>query len=138
MASVGSRLIRMGPPPPDIMTGGCSLGFGMPPPKIGLAEWSKWIRENASTAAHFVLNGGRSTPAGGHHRVPQTISHLDDVICLHIVFSLPLLARPLVGGRHCLGRSDLPSVADSPLCIVPPADAVTVVQMIHPFIAHFR
>ena len=34
-----------------------------------------------------------------------------------------------------MGRSDLPSVADSPLCIVPPADAVTVVRMIHPFIA---
>ena len=50
MASVGSRLIRMGPLPPDIMTGGCSLGFGMPPPKIGLAEWSKWITENASSS----------------------------------------------------------------------------------------
>ena len=50
MASVGSRLIRMGPPPPDIMTRGCSLGFGMPPPKIGLAEWSKWITENASSS----------------------------------------------------------------------------------------
>ena len=54
--------------------------------------------------------------------------------CLHIVFHPSCwCGRPLAGGRHCLGRSDLPSVAESPLRIVPAASsAVTAAALTIP------
>ena len=60
-----------------------------------------------------LLNGGQSPPAGRPPPCPTiVISHLNDAICLHIVFTSPscstlLAAWPLAGGRHCLSRPSL-------------------------------